>query len=91
MMFAILTEADPKDLPLPEYLQSVERGHAYLREQMARGVVREAFVRAGMAGGLWLVSAESRAEVDELLRGNPTYAYARYRVLPLHESQDGES
>ena len=83
MLFAVLTEADPRDLPIPEYLESVNRGHQYLQQLSAAGNLKQAFVRAGMAGGLWLIEAHSREELERLIQANPTAPYGRYQLIPL--------
>jgi ribosome-associated toxin RatA of RatAB toxin-antitoxin module len=88
MKFAVLTEADPRELAIPSYLESVERGHSYLQRELANGRVRDVFVRAGMAAGLWIVEAESLAEMQQLLQASPTAAYARYQTIALSEPDE---
>jgi aromatase len=83
MLFAVLTEAAPRDLPIATYLETVDRGHRYLEELSASGHLKHAFVRAGMAAGLWLIEADSPEQLDALIQRNPTAPYARYQKIAL--------
>ncbi|NMO18031.1 hypothetical protein HPC49_10230 [Pyxidicoccus fallax] len=87
MLFAVLTEAAPGDLPIPTYLETVNRGHEYIQELFASGHLKHAFVRAGMAAGLWLIEADSPEALDALIQRNPTAPYARYQKIALAQPE----
>ncbi|WP_164016398.1 muconolactone Delta-isomerase family protein [Pyxidicoccus trucidator] len=83
MLFAVLTEAAPRDLSIATYLETVDRGHRYLQELSESGRLKHAFVRAGMAAGIWLIEADSPEELDALIQRNPTAPYAYYQKIAL--------
>jgi aromatase len=87
MLFAVLTEADPRDLPIPKYLESVNRGHEYLQGLTAAGKLKQAYVRAGMAGGIWIIEARSFEELETLIQRNPTANYGRYQMIALSDPE----